>query len=69
MPGEKPRTQFNLLLNSQEHIILHELAKQENMTKGAYLRKLLLAADAMDKGIPVCSNGTRCYVPQMHMTR
>ncbi len=58
---------FNVLLSPFEFLTLQKIADKWQQSKGAALRKMLQSASTMEiETQPVCANGQRCYVPQMH---
>jgi len=58
---------FNVLLSPEELSKLQRIADIWQQSKGAALRKMLQSASTMElETQPMCANGQRCYVPQMH---
>lgn len=66
---KKPRKPFNLLLNERERSTLNDLAESMQVSHGQVLRSLIMNAGAHKTGSYCCSDGTPCFVPQMHLAR
>jgi len=58
---------FNVLLSPKEHNQLLELAQLKDVSAGSIIRQNIRWRHMMvTQNEPVCANGQRCFVPQMH---
>jgi len=59
---------FNVKITSEHFAKLSELAGQADMSRGQVIRILITRAFAMRcEGIPTCSTGRLCPMPQLHV--
>lgn len=66
MPSNKYT--FNVILGDDEVAALQALALKLKSSRGAVVRRLIDAAhNHAVREIPTCADGSRCYVPQMHV--
>lgn len=63
----KQRISTNVILPPDLHAQLKQLADAAHMSMGALIRDMIRRHWNMDKStVPVCANGTKCYVPHLH---